>query len=128
MKKREDKGILTEPRCSFCNQLFEKPHDIKTEVGEFLGGVCECGAIYACDPTGHNLGEAFVDALSYACNEDWEMALNLDPEKDYTQETLNYDIKTHTIKPEKGLTHYRASYNKLLFIKLREGILNSKII
>jgi hypothetical protein len=122
-REREDKSVLTEPRCPFCRQPFRKPEDIPTELGFFLGGVCECGAVYACDPTGRNLGEAFADALPYACNQDWDLAWSLTPGEDYEQMVLNYDLRTHRISPRQGPAYYRASKGKILFVKLREGIL-----
>jgi len=112
MKNREDKKVLNEPRCPFCRKLFDSPHDVATELGFFYGGICECGAVYACDPTGHNPGEAFVDALTYACGEDWSMAWSLVPDKDYQQIALSYDVKTHTVSPKDKQTAFnQGEYN-----------------
>lgn len=123
-KDREDKSVLTEPRCPFCRATFETPRDVSTELGFFLGGVCSCGAVYTCDPTGRNLGEAFVEALAYVCNEDWDLAWGLTPDEDYEQVTLNYDIRTHKVSPKQGPAYYQStSRGKLLFVKLREGVL-----
>ncbi|HEB76233.1 MAG TPA: hypothetical protein ENJ04_07775 [Nitrospirae bacterium] len=122
MREREDKSVLTEPRCPFCRELFERPHDVTTGLGFFQGGTCGCGAVYAYDPTGRNLGEAFVDALTYACNEDWSLAWGLVPDEDYSQSILNYNLRAHRVSPKKGMAGgLRMSYGKLIFIRLREG-------
>lgn len=87
-----------EPRCPFCGRLFERPYEIKTKLGNrFSGGRCECGAVYAFDRTGHTLGEAYVDALTFACDDDWEKAWALTPEIDYRIESLEYDWKSHSL-------------------------------
>ncbi len=55
-------------------------------------GRCQCGAVYASDETGHNVGAAMVEALVYACNDDWDLAWSLVPEDDYLTGRLeNYD-------------------------------------
>ncbi len=121
MKAREDKAVLTEPRCPFCRELFRRPRDIETELGYFLGGLCSCGAVYACDPTGRNLGEAFVDALTYACGEDWSLAWSLSPDEDYEQRILSYNLELHTLSPKWSRFHRGASKGRLLFLRLKEG-------
>lgn len=117
-KEREDKSVLREPRCPFCRELFERPADIPTDLGFFYGGVCRCSAVYACDPTGRNLGEAYMDALAYACNQDWERALSLTPEEDYSEVVLSYEPRTHTIH-FKGMGCQGTATGRLFFIKLR---------
>ncbi len=123
MKEREDKRVLTEPRCPFCHEFFEKPYDVTTDLGFFQGGICPCGAVYAYDPTGRNLGEAFVDALTYACKEDWSLAWGLVPDEDYSQNILNYNRRMHRVLPKKGRADDKVPAGKLIFIKLREGAL-----
>ncbi|HEC96680.1 MAG TPA: hypothetical protein ENI58_00740 [Nitrospirae bacterium] len=123
MKEREDKSVLTEPRCPFCHEFFERPHNVTTDLGFFQGGICPCGAVYACDPTGRNLGEAFVDALTYACKEDWSLAWGLVPDEDYSQNVLNYNRRMHRVLPKRGRANDRVPSGKLIFIKVREGAL-----
>lgn len=109
---REDKDETA--KCPFCKELLATPGDIKTETGEFIGGRCGCGAVYACDPTGHNVGEAYLDALTYACGEDWECFNSLDPEKNYREAVFNYDIRTHRLQDIKDI---RRDYSgKIIFI------------
>ena len=61
-------------------------------------GACECGAVYACDVTGHNLGTAMIEALVFGCNGDWDLAWDLLPEEDYlTKEVSDYDYESHLI-------------------------------
>lgn len=96
-----------EPRCPFCDRLFDRPHEIKTKLGNrFSGGRCECGAVYVFDRTGRNLGEAYVDALTFACNDDWEAAWELTPEVDYQIESLEYDWKSHCLVNRLGPRKY----------------------
>jgi len=118
---REDKRILREPRCPFCNETFEPPLEISTQVGFFTGGTCKCGAVYVYDISGKNLGEAYVDALSYACKEDWDMAMSLEPEKDYTQVMIEYNDTTHSIIPHQDQRGYRfhEKSGKMIFLKIR---------
>ncbi len=87
-----------EPKCPFCGRIFERPGDIKTGLGSaFSGGRCECGAVYVYDRSGHNLGEAYVDGLVFACNGDWETAWQLTPEIDYEIQSFYYYERSHTL-------------------------------
>ncbi|RMG69373.1 MAG: hypothetical protein D6710_08950 [Nitrospirae bacterium] len=99
MRFREDKSTLYEPRCPFCREFFSRPDEIETELGFFSGGVCNCGAVYAFDPTGRNLGETFMDALSYACGGDYERALSLESGVDYDEVLVQYNYRTHSLSP-----------------------------
>ena len=120
MKQREDKSVLYEPRCPFCKEIFNRPIEIDTELGSFLGGVCNCGAVYSFDPTGRNLGETFMDALSYACGQNWDLAMSLEPGADYEEMIINYDIRTHTVSPKKsGFYGFTRNKGRLFFVKLR---------
>jgi hypothetical protein len=57
-------------------------------------GSCSCGAVYACDETGHNLGSAMIEALVFGCNMDWDLAWGLLPEEDYLEKLVeNYDLE-----------------------------------
>ena len=70
--------------CPFCEKPIDEPQEIKTSFGStFTGGKCGCGAVYVFDRGGHNLGDAYVDALAYACNNDWDKAWSLVPDEDY---------------------------------------------
>jgi hypothetical protein len=122
-------GRVKEPLCPFCSEPFKRPEDIKTGLGNvFTGGKCKCGAAYVFDRSGHNLGEAYVDALVFACDGDWEKAWTLTPDADYKIESFHYDLGSHQLieSIKKGL---RTSEN-LLFIrvgdKAQSGKENSK--
>lgn len=87
-----------------------------------LGQCANCGAVYAYDATGHNLGAAYSEALVFACNDDWGLAWNLLPEQDYLQKVIeNYDLETHRIVP-KGVYGDRRVRGALYFVRLHEDI------
>jgi len=107
-----------EPQCPFCGELFERPQDIRTELGNvFSGGKCECGAVYVFDRSGHNLGEAYVDGLVFACDGDWETAWKLTPDIDYKIESFYYDREGHRLldSVRKG----SRTRENFLFIRLK---------
>jgi len=109
-----------EPRCPFCYYAIEQPRELpQRKVVEFPIGACgHCGAVFAYDVTGHNMGAAFIEALLFACNEDDYLAFSLSHGEDYTDAIVgNYDIYTHTVVPEKA---YNDRYVRgvLIFVKL----------
>ncbi|MEC4675630.1 MAG: hypothetical protein VST72_01730 [Nitrospirota bacterium] len=78
--------------CPFCKSPIDKPREIENGFGDtFTGGKCVCGAVYIFDRSGHNLGEAYVDGLAYACDGDWDKAWGLIPDEDYEVRELSYD-------------------------------------
>ncbi len=85
-------------------------------------GKCSCGAGYACDVTGHNLGTAMIDALVVAYKGDWGLAFDMLPEEDYLEKQVaHYDIETHRIVH--GRVYQGRQINgTLLFIKPIRGI------
>jgi hypothetical protein len=112
--------VPEEPRCPFCYSLIEQPRELpQRKVVEFPIGACTyCGAVYAYDVTGHNMGAAFIEALLFACNEDDYLAFSLSHGTDYTDAVIgNYDIITHKVAPEKA---YQDRYVRgaLVFVKL----------
>ena len=119
--RRQD--IIKSPRCPFCQMLIERPRELSTRMpSEMPVGVCSCGAVYACDVTGHNLGSAMIEALVFGCNGDWDLAWDLLPDEDYiTAELNNYDIETHKIIPG-GAYEGRRIAGTLYFIKLHDEI------
>lgn len=120
MKKTE---LKMPPWCPFCGQNIGKPQPpVQRKLGEFTVGTCQCGAVYTCDPTGHNVGAAMVEALVYACNDDWDLAWELEPEKDYlTGRIENYDEITHQVMDQK---HIDGRYVRgvLYFVRLHKDI------
>ncbi|MFZ5997088.1 MAG: DVU0298 family protein [Nitrospirota bacterium] len=101
------------PECHFCGRVVDRPESIKTEFGEVLGGRCRCGAVYVCDPTGHNTGEAYMEALALAKG-DWQIG-SIDQDVDYQAEDVDYDLKTHQRIYTKG---FSSMSGKLVFVKL----------
>ena len=111
------------PWCPFCGQDVSRPTETeKRKMTEFPVGRCECGAVYACDATGHNVGSAIVECLVYACNEDWDLAWELIPEDDYlTGRVEDYDDVTHRIYPKRNHDG-RAVRGVLYFIRLHKDV------
>jgi hypothetical protein len=112
--------VPEEPRCPFCYSPIEPPRELlQRKVVEFPIGACSyCGAVYAYDTTGHNMGAAFIEALLFACNEDDYLAFSLSHGTDYTDAVIgNYDIVTHTVTPDR-VYHDRYVRGALVFVKL----------
>jgi hypothetical protein len=106
----------TRPSCPFCGLPVERPAD---KPGEMPLGACTCGAVYACDETGHSLGTAMIEALVYACG-DWDAAWELQPDQDYMEARLeHYDLSSHQLIP-RGVAGGRRISGVLYFIKLRK--------
>ena len=117
------RDVLERPTCPFCGTLIERPHEEPDlTLNEMPVGACQCGAVYACDVTGHNLGVALTEALVYSCRGDWDMAWDLYPDQDYLEKELTgYDYEEHLIVH--GSMHKgRRITGVLYFIKLREEI------
>ena len=134
--EREDKSVLTMPRCPFCNKTFEPPVEIETRLSFFTGGQCSCGAVYCFDASGKNMGEAFIDALTYLCTEDkamlsenkemhtsclrqfneaWDRAMSLESDVDYEEIYLSYNPGRHSLQPNS-----KRVYSKdIVFIRLK---------
>ena len=110
---------ILKPWCPFCGMDVGKPTDgVQRKMREFPMGVCECGAVFVSDPTGHNIGAAMVECLVSACNDQWDLAWELIPEDDYLTGTLdNYDEVTHQIVPKRNLDG-RAVRGVLYFVRL----------
>jgi hypothetical protein len=85
-------------------------------------GACSCGAVYAFDVTGHNLGTAMIEALVFGCNGDWDLAWDLLPEEDYLEKQVkHYDLDSHLIVPG-GAYQGRQISGTLFFIRLHSDI------
>jgi hypothetical protein len=117
------KTLTSPPACPFCGQLIERPRELTTHrPGEMPVGSCACGAVYACDETGHNQGSAMIEALVFGCNMDWDLAWNLLPEEDYKQEIVeDYDYVRHLIVPG-GFIDSRRISGVLFFVRLHEDV------
>jgi hypothetical protein len=115
--------IKNPPWCPFCGHKVGKPVEAPhRKLGEFPVGECNCGAVFACDVTGHNVGAAMVEALVYACNENWDFAWELLPEDDYlTGRIENYDEESHQVF-DKGNVDGRPVRGVLYFVRLHTEI------
>ncbi len=80
------------PTCLFCGRIISPPQETKTDFGDITFGKCECGAIYVCEPTGHNQGDALVDAMLLASPEGIE---NVDLGVNFELIERDYDLRTH---------------------------------
>ena len=115
--------LKTRPWCPFCGQDVGRPqYPDERKLGEFALGSCECGAVYASDPTGFNIGAAMVECLVYACNDNWELAWDLLPDQDYlTGRIEDYDEVTHQVVEKRNLDG-RIIRGVLYFIRLQESL------
>ncbi len=115
--------ISNPPWCPFCGQKVGRPSEAAArKLGEFPVGECQCGAVYACDATGHNVGAAMVEALVHACNDNWDFAWELLPEDDYlTGRIENYDEQSHEVV-DKGNVDGRPVRGVLYFVRLHTEI------
>jgi len=109
-------------KCPFCGLPVEKPKELATrKPGEMPVGMCSCGAVYACDETGHNLGAALIEALLFGCNMDWDLAWDLVADEDYKQEIVeNYDFNTHLVVSSG--TYEGRKTGALYFIRLHQEV------
>jgi len=111
------------PWCPFCGIDVGRASDaVQRKMTEFPLGSCDCGAVYVCDATGHNVGSAMVECLVYACNDEWDLAWELMPEDDYlTGRVDNYDEVTHQVVPTRELDG-RWVRGVLYFVRLHKAI------
>ncbi|MGO9614076.1 MAG: DVU0298 family protein [Dissulfurispiraceae bacterium] len=100
------------PECPFCKRTIDRPDNRRTDFGEILSGTCKCGAVYVCDPTGHNTGEAYMEALA-VMRGNWDIQL-LQPDLDYQVSDMEYDLKSHSRIYNKG---HAVMAGKLVFVK-----------
>jgi hypothetical protein len=116
--------IAYEPRCPFCDSPIDRPKKVEPRrFGDFECGACECGAVYVHDATGHNLGAAWVEAIGFACNDDWDLAWSLTPGEDYQDAFLEkYDIESHLIQPTGRTKDERVIRAALVFIRMAKDV------
>ncbi len=108
-------------QCPFCDNLLAAPVDIEFEMMELTGGICICGAVYALDRSGHNLGEIFMDALTFVCRGDIDKALSLDQE-DYEIVDYDYDLHSNTM----GKKSRTGKLSKIIFVRLKNNKKNDE--
>lgn len=117
------KMIIKRPWCPFCGQKVSKAVDAPNrKMSEFTVGSCSCGAVYSCDPTGHNIGSAMVETLVYACGDNSDLAWELMPEDDYlTGRIEDYDEQTHQVVDTRNIDG-RMVRGVLFFVRLHTEI------
>ena len=115
--------INVRPWCPFCGQVVEKPLEReRRKMGEFPVGDCQCGAVYASDASGWNVGAAMIEAMVYACNDDWDLTWELDPDDDYLTERLEpYDEASNQVV-ETGNIDGRKIKGVLYFVRLQGDV------
>ncbi len=111
------------PTCPMCGLYLERPKELESHhMGEMPVGKCACGAVFSYDISGKNLGQAFIEALVFASNMDWDLAWSLFPDQDYQEELLeHYDGITHQIVPG-GILEGRRVRGALYFIRMHKDI------
>ncbi|OGR19062.1 MAG: PBS lyase [Desulfobacterales bacterium GWB2_56_26] len=111
--------IKVRPWCPFCGQKVGRATNAPVrKMNEFPVGRCQCGAVYSCDATGHNIGAAIVETLVYACDDNADFAWELMPEDDYlTGRIENYDEANHQVVATKNIDG-RAVRGVLYFVRL----------
>ncbi len=113
---------IPEPlRCPFCGAKLSPPARLSAASYENSdGGSCVCGAVFAFDPTSHNLGRAMLDAYCYAAG-DPGLALELDPAHDLDEAVVRgYDEKRNVVMAPKSPSYQGAG--SLYFVRLRPGV------
>jgi len=120
MKKGQ---VNVKPWCPFCGMDVGRARDaVQRKMTEFPVGSCECGAVYVCDATGHNVGAAMIECLVHACGDDWDLAWELMPEDDYlTGQIDNYDEITHLVVESRQLDG-RWVRGVLYFVRLHKDV------
>jgi hypothetical protein len=101
-------------QCPFCNTYLRAPMDINFKDMEFTGGICTCKSVYLLDRSGRNLGETYLDAITFLCRGDYEKALNLDP-SEYETVDLDYNYQSNTIGAKKA----GEKHCKIIFARLK---------
>jgi len=101
-------------QCPFCDNYLIAPVEVRIRAMELTGGICRCGAVYVLDRSGHALGEIFMDALTFACRGDLDMALALNQEE---YETVEVDYNYHSNTTGRG---GRGKQSKVMFVRLRD--------
>lgn len=103
-------------QCPYCNNFLIRPVEIRFKNMELTGGICTCGSVYLYDRTGRNLGEIYLDALTFLCRGDLDRALALAPE-DYEDTDFEYDFQTNRIDARSA----SGKSGRVIFVRLRES-------
>lgn len=100
-------------RCPFCSAEILRP--VEVEGGQwydFAGGSCNCGAVFAHDPTARNGGAVFLQALLMATDGDMDRAMSLAEGVDYDCGYVHkYNVELHRLDP--------GAFGTLYFVRMR---------
>ena len=109
------------PRCPFCGQPFGRPPEVNPKrEGDFYKWLCQCGAIGAYDTTGHNLGDALMEAIAFAYDDDWDKALSMEADQDYEIRYVDcYRAGEHRVLG--GDRTYGSGLAAFVFVKLKSS-------
>ncbi len=82
-------------KCPFCFELIVDNREVENPYGETLdGGTCvHCGAVFIYDRTGRLLGEAFMEAIAFAYDWDYDKALEA-ADGGYGEAVVRHDFRT----------------------------------
>jgi hypothetical protein len=102
-------------QCPFCKAEILRPVEVEADQWyDFAGGVCDCGAVFAHDPTARNGGAVFLQALLMATGGDMDRAMGMTEGEDYDcGYVYKYNVELHRLEPN--------SFGTLYFIRLRAG-------
>ena len=101
-------------QCPFCDNFLIRPVEIQFKDMVFSGGICKCGTVYLYDRTGHNLGEIYLDALTFLCRGDLDRAMSLGPE-DYEDRDFEYDLHSNRIDARSAA----GKSGRVIFVRLK---------
>ncbi len=120
MRKTADR---IRPWCPFCGQDVGRPVEpVNRKMDEFLIGECQCGAVYTSDPTGFNVGSAMVECMVAACDDNPDLAWDLDPDEDYISDRIDHYNEVDHYVYESGTTDGRMIRGVLYFIRLNKDV------
>lgn len=120
MKKGADR---VRPWCPFCGQDIGRPTEpLERKMDEFLLGECQCGAVYTSDPTGFNVGSAMVECMVAACDDNPDLAWDLDPDEDYLSDRIEHYNEVDHFVYENGTADGRMIRGVLFFIRLNKDV------
>lgn len=101
--------------CPFCESRVPRPTKLP-EADQFVGGRCQCGALYVFDETGREGGQILVEGLAILCDGDLDRAMGLSAGRDYEVKDLGYRARSHSVEP-KALGHGGFGRPKLYFFR-----------
>lgn len=122
--RNKGKNNMKRPECPFCGQVVIRPMEMPPyHAGQMPVGSCTCGAVYSCDVSGKNIGQALLEAILFLCKGDLDLASELVEGRDYQEMRLeHYDLVSHLVV-QRGFLEGRRISGVLLFIRPSEELL-----